>query len=270
MGDQAQRQILSSVRSAGHRVQRLRQRHLRVGQAARAVRITPSTIRSPTSPAASSRAPAMDRPSRTNTETGGTPARRGSATTGRSSGGSTCSRPSSRQTARCACSSRFQDFPQYMPTQKVDDIDSLFTGWMLLSYRKPATASSTMGEFAADRVDGRKSADLLGRVAEQGGRDADRRSRRAEDCARGAGQLCRLQVRPLRRRSGHLHRVRAPAFARRPELAAAREAGRPASRPAERLSRAAAAGAHALRPLCPRPCRRGEPGDQRPSRVRQC
>lgn len=48
--------------------------------------------------------------------------------------------------------SRFQDFPQYMPTKKVDDINSLFTGWMLLSYRKRTAASSTMGEFATDRV----------------------------------------------------------------------------------------------------------------------
>ena len=49
-------------------------------------------------------------------------------------------------------SSRFGDFPHYVPTAKIDDPDSLFAGWMLLSYRKPATASSTMGEFAADRV----------------------------------------------------------------------------------------------------------------------
>src|SRR5258708_3443477 len=49
-------------------------------------------------------------------------------------------------------SSRFGDFPQYVPQRKGDDIDGLFTGWMLLSYRKAATASSTMGEFAADRV----------------------------------------------------------------------------------------------------------------------
>ena len=49
-------------------------------------------------------------------------------------------------------SSRFQDFPQYVPTKKVDDLDSLFTGWMLLSYRKPVSASSTFGKFAADRV----------------------------------------------------------------------------------------------------------------------
>jgi hypothetical protein len=48
-----------------------------------------------------------------------------------------------------AASSRFADFPFYVPTSKIDDPDSLFTGWMLLSYRKPATASSTLGEFAA-------------------------------------------------------------------------------------------------------------------------
>lgn len=49
-------------------------------------------------------------------------------------------------------SSRFGDFPHYVPTSKITDPDSLFTGWMLLSYRKSATASSTMGEFSADRV----------------------------------------------------------------------------------------------------------------------
>jgi xylan 1,4-beta-xylosidase len=54
-------------------------------------------------------------------------------------------------------STRFGDFPHYMPDRRVVDPDSLFTGWMLLSYRKPATASSTFvsaaGErFNADRV----------------------------------------------------------------------------------------------------------------------
>ena len=49
-------------------------------------------------------------------------------------------------------SSRFGDFPHWMATRKVDDPHSLFTGWMLLSYRKPASASSTMGEFSADRA----------------------------------------------------------------------------------------------------------------------
>ena len=45
---------------------------------------------------------------------------------------------------------RFGDFPQFMPTGKVANAQSLFTGWMLLSYRKPATASSTLGPPAAD------------------------------------------------------------------------------------------------------------------------
>jgi hypothetical protein len=49
-------------------------------------------------------------------------------------------------------SSRFGDFPQYVPTTKIADPNSLFTGWMLLSYRKAATASSTLGEFGAERV----------------------------------------------------------------------------------------------------------------------
>lgn len=51
-----------------------------------------------------------------------------------------------------AASTRFGDFPHYMPKSKIDDPESLFTGWMLLSYKKPAVASSAMGEFAADRV----------------------------------------------------------------------------------------------------------------------
>jgi len=48
-----------------------------------------------------------------------------------------------------AVSTRFGDFPHYVPDGKVDDPESLFTGWMLLSYRKPARASSTLGGFAA-------------------------------------------------------------------------------------------------------------------------
>ncbi|WP_447727898.1 family 43 glycosylhydrolase [Sphingomonas koreensis] len=49
-------------------------------------------------------------------------------------------------------SSRFGDFPHWAPEGKVDDIESLFTGWMLLSYRKPLTASSTLGEYEASRA----------------------------------------------------------------------------------------------------------------------
>ena len=49
-------------------------------------------------------------------------------------------------------SARFGDFPQFVPERKIADPAEMFTGWMLLSYRKPAVASSTMGEFAASRV----------------------------------------------------------------------------------------------------------------------
>src|SRR5206468_10844767 len=46
-----------------------------------------------------------------------------------------------------AVSTRFGDFPHFVPTTKVDNPDSLFTGWMLLSYRKPVVASSTRAGF---------------------------------------------------------------------------------------------------------------------------
>lgn len=37
---------------------------------------------------------------------------------------------------------RFGDFPHYLPARKWANKDELFTGWMLLSYRKPSTSSS--------------------------------------------------------------------------------------------------------------------------------
>lgn len=49
-------------------------------------------------------------------------------------------------------STRFGDFPHWMPDGKVDDPTSLFTGWMLLSYKKPAVASSTLPGFPVDRI----------------------------------------------------------------------------------------------------------------------
>lgn len=49
-------------------------------------------------------------------------------------------------------STRFGDFPHYAPTAKVENIEKLFTGWMLLSYRKPAAASSVFGEFSPGRA----------------------------------------------------------------------------------------------------------------------
>jgi xylan 1,4-beta-xylosidase len=47
---------------------------------------------------------------------------------------------------------RFGDFPHYLPARKWTNPDELFTGWMLLSYRKPCTASSVRDTFAAARV----------------------------------------------------------------------------------------------------------------------
>jgi hypothetical protein len=49
-------------------------------------------------------------------------------------------------------STRFGDWPRMVPSRAVANLDSLFTGWMLLSYRKPLTASSTLGEHAATRA----------------------------------------------------------------------------------------------------------------------
>jgi hypothetical protein len=47
---------------------------------------------------------------------------------------------------------RFGDFPHWLPTRTWKSSDELFTGWMLLSYRKTATASSARDSFPASRV----------------------------------------------------------------------------------------------------------------------
>lgn len=47
---------------------------------------------------------------------------------------------------------RFGDFPHYVPTKKWDKSSDLFTGWMLLSYKKPAEASSVRDTFPAINV----------------------------------------------------------------------------------------------------------------------
>jgi hypothetical protein len=44
---------------------------------------------------------------------------------------------------------RFGDFPQRIPTATWQSKDELFTGWMLLSYRKPVTVSSVRDTFPA-------------------------------------------------------------------------------------------------------------------------
>jgi len=47
---------------------------------------------------------------------------------------------------------RFGDFPHFAPTSKWTNRSDLFTGWMLLSYRKPATATSGADGFPAANV----------------------------------------------------------------------------------------------------------------------
>ena len=47
---------------------------------------------------------------------------------------------------------RFGDFPHFLPMAKWRSSDALFTGWMLLSYQKAATASSVRDTFPAGGV----------------------------------------------------------------------------------------------------------------------
>jgi xylan 1,4-beta-xylosidase len=47
---------------------------------------------------------------------------------------------------------RFGDFPHWLPTKPWDRSDDLFTGWMLLSYRKTVTASSALDSFPASSI----------------------------------------------------------------------------------------------------------------------
>jgi hypothetical protein len=47
---------------------------------------------------------------------------------------------------------RFGDFPHYLPNVAWKDRNALFTGWMLLSYKKPCTASSARDTFSAKWV----------------------------------------------------------------------------------------------------------------------
>ena len=47
---------------------------------------------------------------------------------------------------------RFEDFPHYLPKGKLTTKDELFTGWMLLSYKKKVTASSVRDTFKVANV----------------------------------------------------------------------------------------------------------------------
>ncbi|RWU03979.1 family 43 glycosylhydrolase [Pedobacter chitinilyticus] len=49
------------------------------------------------------------------------------------------------------CITAFGDYPTMMPARKMDfEKESLFTGWMLLSYKKPVTASSSLPDHAPE------------------------------------------------------------------------------------------------------------------------
>ena len=48
--------------------------------------------------------------------------------------------------------SRFGDFPHYIPSRKWQNSNELFTGWMLLSYKKGVTATSVRDTFPASRL----------------------------------------------------------------------------------------------------------------------
>ncbi|HEY0740768.1 MAG TPA: family 43 glycosylhydrolase [Chryseosolibacter sp.] len=56
------------------------------------------------------------------------------------------------QDGQMFANTRFGDFPHYLPTKKWQNKDELFTGWMLLSYKKPATASSVMDTFNVSSI----------------------------------------------------------------------------------------------------------------------
>ncbi|MEO7988875.1 MAG: discoidin domain-containing protein [Chryseolinea sp.] len=47
---------------------------------------------------------------------------------------------------------RFGDLPHYLPTKKWTNRDELFSGWMLLSYKKPATSSSVLDTFNVSKI----------------------------------------------------------------------------------------------------------------------
>jgi xylan 1,4-beta-xylosidase len=49
-------------------------------------------------------------------------------------------------------STRFGDFPHWIPAKRWSTPDELFSGWMLLSYRKPVVASSARDSFPASNV----------------------------------------------------------------------------------------------------------------------
>ena len=50
------------------------------------------------------------------------------------------------------CNTSFGDYPHYIPTKETKDPESLFTGWVLLSYNKKVETSSSMDEYPASNA----------------------------------------------------------------------------------------------------------------------
>ncbi len=144
---------------------------------------------------------------------------------------------------------RFADFPHYMPEARVTNPEDLFTGWMLLSYRKTATASSALRRVQRGARDGRRSAHVLGGGRERGRANTHRGSRRRENVARRAGQFRRLSIRALSRRAGHLYGIHTRIVAGRQAMAAAGKDRTRTARSAQCVFSAAVGGACALRAL---------------------
>jgi len=57
---------------------------------------------------------------------------------------------------------RFGDLPHLLPTKKWTSSEELFTGWMLLSYKKPVTVSSTKDGHGGEMITDEGSAEILG------------------------------------------------------------------------------------------------------------
>ena len=50
------------------------------------------------------------------------------------------------------CNTGFGDYPHFLPNGVEDHLQSRFTGWMLLNYKKPLTVSSTFGSYYANNA----------------------------------------------------------------------------------------------------------------------
>jgi len=50
------------------------------------------------------------------------------------------------------CNTAFGDYPHYLPGDTNNHLQSRFTGWMLLNYKKPVRVSSTLGGYNANNV----------------------------------------------------------------------------------------------------------------------